>query len=97
MLAATVRRMLTCGPRCALRPSWRDESVAPMIRYHLTTHGHLDGARLSRSMHWTNQPHPSPGAARDAAKADAKGQPFTIETRHFPALSTGFARDRLPE
>lgn len=62
-----------------------------MIRYTVTQHGHLEGARLSKSGHWCNHPHDTVEEARRAAEADAAGQPFHIETRRFPALSTGVA------
>lgn len=59
-----------------------------MIRYHVTRHAHLEGARLSREGHWGNVPHSSVDEAVKAAERDAAGQPFHIETHRFPALST---------
>lgn len=57
-----------------------------MIRYRVTTHDHLPGARLSRPGIWGNMPFPDAAAAEQAAAADAKGNPFTIERRNHQAL-----------
>lgn len=57
-----------------------------MIRYLVTTHEHLEGARLSRLGHWGNVPHPSVEAAELAARADARGEPVRIAREDFPSL-----------
>lgn len=57
-----------------------------MISYTITTHGHLPGARLSRSGHWCNLPHPSVEAAREAAERDAGREEFTITRTAHKAL-----------
>jgi hypothetical protein len=55
--------------------------MRPALQFIITTHRHLDGARLSLLGHWGNEPHPSVEAARDAARAHAAGRPMAIETK----------------
>lgn len=57
-----------------------------MIAYRITSHNGLDGVRLSKLGHWGNIPHPDDNAAELAAEHDARGAPFRIERKHFPAL-----------
>lgn len=54
-----------------------------MIEYVLTSHGHLEGVRLSRLGSWGNIPYDDDVSARAAADVDARGQKFTIRRRHF--------------
>lgn len=62
-----------------------------MIRYLITTHGHLEGVRLSKPGHWGNVPYRCEEEARKAAEKDARGQRIKMERRDYPALSTVFA------
>lgn len=57
-----------------------------MIRYLVTTHGHLPGARLSRLGDWGNVPHASIEEAEEAARQDARGAPFRIARKAYEGL-----------
>ena len=54
------------------------------IRYVITSHGHLEGVRLSRLGSRGNEPLGSEEEARAAAIANANGAPYVIERKHFP-------------
>lgn len=58
-----------------------------MTLYHITSHAHLDGVRLSKPGHWGNVPYRSEAGAEEAARLDAGG-PVTIKRERFPALPT---------
>lgn len=60
-----------------------------MIRYVITTHAHLPGARLSRLGSWGNLPHDSVEAAEQAAERDAGTTPHIITRKALPALHGG--------
>lgn len=57
-----------------------------MIRYVITTHAHLEGARLSRLGSWANIPHPSVEAAETAAQRDAGTLAHIITRKALGAL-----------
>lgn len=57
-----------------------------MPEYRITSHAHLSGVRLSKLGHWANMPFETEAAAQLAAKDDAKGAPFTVERKDYPAL-----------
>lgn len=57
-----------------------------MIDYVITSHGHLEGVRLSKRGHWANVPFETEENAEDHAKNDAAGEPFTLTRKHFRAL-----------
>lgn len=71
-----------------------------MIRYTITTHGHLEGARLSRAGHWCNLSFSSVEAAEAAAVDDADGREHRITRKALPALpglgERGAAFDSAP-
>ncbi len=71
-----------------------------MIRYVITTHAHLEGARLSRIGSWTNHPHADVDAAERAAVADAGTAQHTITRKALGALpglgAGGAAFDSTP-
>jgi len=56
------------------------------MRYLVTTHEHLPGARLSKLGHWGNVPHPDVEAAEGAARLDANGAAVRIAREDFPSL-----------
>lgn len=53
-----------------------------MIRYLVTTHSGLPGARLSRPGIWGNLPYDTIEEAKAAAKEDAGAAPFAVEMQH---------------
>lgn len=57
-----------------------------MIVYHITTHGHLPGVRLSKRGVWGNEPFPDTESAEAFAASDAGGQKFEIRFSNFRAL-----------
>lgn len=63
-----------------------------MTEYVVTTHDHLEGARLSKRGHWGNIPFASVDDAIDAARADAK-KDVLVEVTHY----TDRRRARHPE
>lgn len=56
------------------------------MKFHITTHGHLTGVRLSLEGRFGNIPFASDGLAAWKAKLIADGQAFTIERTAYPAL-----------
>lgn len=71
-----------------------------MIRYVITTHAHLPGARLSRLGHWCNLAFASVEAAEAAVLDDADGREHRITRKALPALpglgERGAAFDSAP-
>lgn len=57
-----------------------------MIRCLITTHGHLEGVRLTIFGDRGNLPFPDDAAAVAYATKAAKGRPHTIERQRCPAL-----------
>lgn len=53
------------------------------MRFIITTHPGIDGARLSLCGQWGNEPHASVDAAEVRAKAIAAGKPHAIERQHM--------------
>jgi hypothetical protein len=49
------------------------------MRFIITTHAGLDGARLSLSGQWGNLPFASIAAAEARAREVARGKPYTVE------------------
>jgi hypothetical protein len=65
-----------------------------LIRFLITTHGHLPGVRLSMIGNWGNIPFPDADKAADIARWHADGRPHKIERKAFPALP-GFRREQV--
>jgi len=59
-----------------------------ILRFSVTSHGHLDGVRLSLSGDFTNHPFPDETAARAEAERIARGRGYTIERKRYPALAS---------
>jgi hypothetical protein len=57
------------------------------LRFVITSHAHLPGARLSLLGSWANLPFATDEGAERAAVAHANGRAYSIERRAFPALS----------
>lgn len=49
------------------------------MRFTITTHPGIDGARLSLAGQWGNIPYPTIADAESAAQAEARGRSHTIE------------------
>ena len=58
------------------------------LRFILTSHGHLDGVRLSLIGDRGNLPFPDEPTARVEAERMARGRPYTIERKRYPALAS---------
>ncbi len=55
-----------------------------LLVFTVTTHRHLDGARLSLAGQWGNLPHPCEDTAAQAARDLAKGRAYHIERKGLP-------------
>ncbi len=53
------------------------------LRFVISTHRHLEGARLSLIGHWANIAHPSVEDAHRAARAEAGDRPYGIERKDY--------------
>lgn len=52
------------------------------MRFIVTTHARLDGARLSCPGHWGNLPFPDAAAAEAEARRLARGSACAVEFQH---------------